>query len=93
MALAEYNTESASERRRTNHRAKPACDANAAPVATPLPTNRPKHSMPPIPLVTTVAISRAPMTISALPKTSVLRTPNRFTLRATKGPGNPDIIM
>src|SRR5450631_80468 len=93
MAPAEYSTAKARDRRRTNHRASPAWDAKAAPVATPVSTNRPKHSMAPSPPVTTVAISRAPTMMKTLPRIRVLRTPKRLTLTATSGPGNPDMIM
>ncbi len=93
MALAEYSTDKARDRRRTNHRASPAWDAKAAPVATPVPTSRPKHSMAPNPPVTTVAISKAPMMMKPLPRIRVLRTPKRLMLTATSGPGNPDMIM
>ncbi len=75
MAPAEYSTDSAKDRRRTNQRANPACEANAAPVATPVPTSRPKQSIAPSAPVTTVAISSEPAMMSELPSTSVLRTP------------------
>ena len=93
MAPAEYITDRARDRRLTNQRASPACDAMAPPVATPAPTSNPWHSIAPKPLVTTVAISNAPTMVSMLPNSSVLRTPKWLTLIATRGPGSPDMIM
>ncbi len=38
-------------------------------------------------------MSSEPAMVNTLPSTRVLRTPNRLMLRATKGPGRPDMIM
>ena len=88
---AEYRRDNASERRRTNQRATPACAAMIAPVATPIPTISPNATIARTTVSTIVASITEPAITKPLPMTSVQRTPMRLTLAATSGPGRPDI--
>ena len=61
-----------------------------APVATPMPTSRPKANTASQAFLTMVASIVAPTIKKALPITSVQRTPSRLTLIATSGIPNSD---